>query len=66
MRMRVKKWAQPELDASEFYVKNPEEYKGNWKEHFKNKNNPIMLELGSGKGKFISCLLYTSRYGRCC
>ena len=27
------------------------ELKGNWKEHFKN-NNPIVLELGCGKGEY--------------
>ena len=28
MRIRYKKWARPELEASEFYVDNPEEWKG--------------------------------------
>ena len=54
MRIRYKKWARPELEASKFYVDNPEEYKGKWKEFFKNPNNPIHLELGCGKGLFIS------------
>lgn len=53
MRIRYKKWARPELEASKFYIDNPEEYKGKWKKHFKN-NNPIHLELGCGKGQFIS------------
>ena len=56
MRIRYKKWARPELEASEFYIDNPEEYKGKWKEFFKNKQNPIYLELGCGKGQFISNL----------
>ena len=55
MRIRYKKWARPELEASEFYIDNPEEYKGKWKEYFKN-DNPIHLELGCGKGQFISKL----------
>ena len=55
MRIRFKKWARPELEASEFYIDNPEEYKGKWKEHFNN-GNPIHLELGCGKGQFISKL----------
>ena len=54
MRIRFKKWARPELEASKFYIDNPEEIKGKWKEQFKNKENPIYLELGCGKGKFIS------------
>ena len=54
MRIRYKKWARPELEASEFYIDNPEEYKGKWKNCFKNTENPIHLELGCGKGQFIS------------
>jgi tRNA (guanine-N7-)-methyltransferase len=56
MRIRYKPWARPELEASKFYIDNPEEYKGKWKELFKNKTNPIHLELGCGKGQFISKL----------
>ena len=56
MRIRYKKWARPELEASKFYEDNPEEWKGKWKEHFKNPNLPFMLELGCGKGQFISKL----------
>ena len=56
MRIRFKPWARPELEASEFYIDNPEEYKGRWIELFENKNNPIHLELGCGKGGFISKL----------
>ena len=55
MRIRFKPWARPELEASNFYIDNPEEYKGKWKELFNN-NNPIYLELGCGKGNFISNL----------
>ncbi len=55
MRIRFKKWARPELEASKFYIDNPEELKGNWKGKFEN-NNPIHLELGCGKGQFISKL----------
>lgn len=55
MRIRFKKWARPELEASKFYIDNPEVLKGKWKEKFEN-NNPIHLELGCGKGQFISRL----------
>lgn len=54
MRIRFKPWARPELEASEFYIDNPEEYKGKWRQLFKNKDNPIHIELGCGKGGFIS------------
>lgn len=55
MRIRFKAWARPELEASSFYIDNPEEFKGKWKEKFKY-DNPIHLELGCGKGSFISKL----------
>lgn len=54
MRIRYKPWARPELEASEFYIDNPEEYKGKWKNIFKNQNYPLHIELGCGKGGFIS------------
>lgn len=54
MRIRFKPWARPELEASRFYIDNPEEYIGKWKKQFKNENNPLYLELGCGKGNFIS------------
>ena len=56
MRIRYKKWARPELEASKFYEDEPERWKGKWKEHFNNQNQPFMLELGCGKGQFISQL----------
>ncbi len=56
MRIRYKKWARPELEASKFYIDNPEEWKGKWKELFENSEQPIYLELGCGKGQFISTL----------
>ena len=56
MRIRYKKWARPELEASSFYVDNPEELRGKWKSLFKNPNLPLNLELGCGKGQFISKL----------
>ncbi len=56
MRIRYKKWARPELEASAFYIDNPEEMKGKWKEQFKNPELPLNLELGCGKGFFIASL----------
>ena len=55
MRIRFKPWARPELEASSFYIDNPEDYKGKWSSLFEN-DNPIRLELGCGKGGFISQL----------
>lgn len=53
MRIRRKPWAEPELKACPFCIQNPEDYKGKWNTIFNN-NNPIYLELGCGKGGFIS------------
>jgi len=49
MRMRVKKWARPELMACPFYAAVPEENKGAWGEKFCRKQ-PLHVELGCGKG----------------
>lgn len=54
MRIRFKAWARPELEASSFYVLEPEKIKGKWREQYKEPNNPLHLELGCGKGGFIS------------
>ena len=54
MRIRYKKWARPELEASKFYIDDPENYKGKWKTLFKKQEQPIYLELGCGKGQFIA------------
>lgn len=56
MRIRFKPWARQELEESKFYIDNPEEYKGKWKEAFKEPSNELHLELGCGKGSFISQL----------
>ena len=56
MRIRFKKWARPELEASKFYRNEPEKLKGKWRNEFVNFNNPLHLELGCGKGQFISKL----------
>ncbi|MDT8719119.1 tRNA (guanosine(46)-N7)-methyltransferase TrmB [Clostridium sp. 19966] len=52
MRLRKKWWARPEMEASPKVIINAEELKGNWNKEFKNAN-PIYLELGCGRGRFI-------------
>lgn len=53
MRIRHKPWAKPELEASSFFVKEPDTVKGKWKEQFP-LQQPLYMELGCGKGGFIS------------
>lgn len=53
MRQRRIKNLDEKLEVrSEYLVKEGKEYKGKWHEIFGN-DNPIFLELGCGKGKFI-------------
>jgi tRNA (guanine-N7-)-methyltransferase len=54
MRLRNKPWAKEKLAAyPQYVIDTPENYKGNWHEVFGN-NNPIHIEVGTGKGRFIS------------
>ena len=53
MRMRRKPWARPELESCKFFIQNPSEYKGRWKEFFGN-DKPMYMELGCGKGTFMA------------
>ena len=61
MRIRFKPWARPELEASYFYEDIPENYIGKWKEKFKNPNQLLHIELGCGKGSFISELAFRNQ-----
>ncbi len=54
MRIRHKPWAKPELEACPFYIHNPQEQTGRWRELFDNPDKPLYVELGCGKGGFIS------------
>ena len=56
MRMRFKPYARPELLASSVHAHNPVENRGKWKTVFARPEQPIHLELGCGKGGFISRL----------
>ena len=51
MRIRKKKWAEPELSVCDFFVKEPEAHAGKWKSAFR-KEQPLYLEIGCGKGGF--------------
>jgi tRNA (guanine-N7-)-methyltransferase len=52
MRVRKKKYKDAELNDNEKVFLNPERCKGAWSEIFGNEN-PLCLEIGAGKGKFI-------------
>lgn len=56
MRIRRKKWAREELDNFKYYIDKPEVFKNTWREKFKDSTKPLYIELGCGKGTFISKL----------
>lgn len=52
MRLRNIKNKKEIIENSKYIILNPKEYKGKWNDLFEN-NNPIYIEIGMGKGKFI-------------
>ena len=56
MRIRRKPWAKQELEEAKFYIDDPIIYKGKWKQQFEDSQKPLYLEIGCGKGSFISKL----------
>ncbi|MCR5792972.1 MAG: tRNA (guanosine(46)-N7)-methyltransferase TrmB [Lachnospiraceae bacterium] len=53
MRLRNIPGADDVIEKSEYVINQPENFKGKWSEFFGNKN-PIHIEIGMGKGKFIT------------
>ena len=52
MRLRHIKGAEEEIAESPYVVQDPQSLKGEWHRFFGN-DNPIRIEVGMGKGKFI-------------
>ncbi|MBQ9011475.1 MAG: tRNA (guanosine(46)-N7)-methyltransferase TrmB [Bacilli bacterium] len=52
MRLKNVKGALEYIENSDVVINNPEDYKGKYQRLFGN-NNPIHLEIGTGKGNFI-------------
>ena len=52
MRLRNVKGSRDVIASNEYVVKNEENMKGKWHEKFGN-TNPIHIEVGMGKGRFI-------------
>ncbi|MFT8322836.1 MAG: tRNA (guanosine(46)-N7)-methyltransferase TrmB [Bacillus sp. (in: firmicutes)] len=54
MRLRHKPWAKDKLSSyPQYVVQSPEENKGKW-HHIFEQDGPIHIEIGTGKGRFIS------------
>ena len=52
MRLRKLKNSEELILNSKYIVSNPKDYIGKWNKVFNN-DNPIYIEIGMGKGKFI-------------
>ncbi|MDD6810367.1 MAG: tRNA (guanosine(46)-N7)-methyltransferase TrmB [Lachnospiraceae bacterium] len=52
MRLRNVAGSREAISESRFVIQNPKEQKNHWKELFGN-SNPIQIEIGMGKGRFI-------------
>lgn len=52
MRLRNVKGAKEKIEQSKYIILDYTKYSGNFKSLFNN-NNPIHIEIGTGKGKFI-------------
>lgn len=53
MRLRRKPWAVPTIEQSPIGILQPQQYKGKWQSFFA-KSAPLHVELGTGKGRFIT------------
>ena len=56
MRLRNVKGAKEAMIESEYTLNNPELLKGKWREEYFKNNNPVYVEIGTGKGRFITTL----------
>lgn len=52
MRLKNIKGASEKVQKGKYIINNPKDYQGKWSRLFGN-NNPIHLEIGMGKGKFL-------------
>lgn len=52
MRLRNVSGSREKIENSSYVIHNPEEIKGSWIQFFGNQN-PIQIEIGMGKGKFL-------------
>ncbi len=54
MRIRHKPWAKPELEAAEFCMNDAFALRGQWRAQFARPEQPFYVELGCGKGGWVS------------
>ena len=54
MRLRNIAGSREVIAANEFVIHEPEKYKGSWSKEIFNNDHPIHMEIGMGKGRFIT------------
>lgn len=60
MRMRRKPWARGELNSCGFFVENPKQLSGIWRDKF-TEPHPLHLDLGCGKCVFLAEIAHKTR-----
>jgi len=60
MHMRTKKWAKPELAVCPYFTDEAEMHRGAWRKLFE-KDQPLYLELGCGKGVSTAAMVYDNQ-----
>ena len=55
MRLRNVTGSREQVAESRFVVQEPERFRGVWKDFFQNQN-PLHIEIGTGKGRFLTSL----------
>lgn len=60
MHMRTKKWAKPELAVCPYFTDEAESHRGKWRACFE-KDQPLYLELGCGKGVSTAAMVYDNK-----
>ena len=54
MRLKNIPGAKEEMKTNPFVIREPEQYKGHWAEKVFGNDRPVVLEIGCGKGRFLS------------
>ena len=54
MRLRNITGSREMIAENSFCIHEPEKMKGKWKKDIFNNDNPVHIEIGSGKGRFIT------------
>ena len=60
MRMRLKPWTEPVLEACPFFIEAPSSRRGHWRALFA-EDRPLRLEIGCGKGVGTARMAHAER-----